>query len=64
MKARRASFTQRDLERLFKAAKRAGVPVGGRIEAATGDLHWFPVEPVAVAAPAGSLEAVIAGGKW
>lgn len=53
MTARRsAAFTQLDIQRAFKAAGNAGVPVAVRVEAATGDLLIFPCQPVTMVHPA------------
>ena len=42
-----ARFLQSDLMWALKAGVKAGVPVAVRIEAATGDLLVFPVQPAA-----------------
>lgn len=39
----RPAFNQRDVERLLRAGRRAGVPVAVRVERATGDLIATPL---------------------
>lgn len=55
MRAPRA-FTQADVERALKGARKAGVDVAVRVEAATGDILIFPCQPAMMSSPAPDAE--------
>lgn len=52
-------FKQSDVERLFRAAKAAGVTIAVKVERATGDLVAVPVDPAS--RPAANLGPTIEG---
>lgn len=58
-----ARFHQSDVTRALRAGLKAGVPVAVRIEAATGDLLIFPVQPATPDTGGDEIDRMIARAK-